>query len=81
MGKKFKSKGINVYMQLIHFAVQWKLAQYCKDAILQWKLVKKQKAKKDLPQAGGQTQSMNKSLAHPGDITGSESVRKGTTPR
>ena len=33
-GKEVQKKGIYVYIQLIHFAVQQKLTQYCKAAIL-----------------------------------------------
>ena len=46
MGRKPK-KGICVYVQLIHFAVQQKLTQHCKATILQKKLIEKNKTKNE----------------------------------
>ena len=37
MRRKSKKKRIYVYVELIHFAVQYKLIQYCKATILQLK--------------------------------------------
>ena len=37
MRRKSKKEGIYVYVELIHFAVQYKLTQYCKATILQLK--------------------------------------------
>ena len=34
-GKKSKKQWINVYIQLIHFAVQQKVIQHCKSTICQ----------------------------------------------
>ena len=33
MGRKSRREGICVYVQLIHFAAQWRLTQHCKGTI------------------------------------------------
>ena len=35
MGRKSRREGICVYVQLIHFAAQWRLTQHCKGTISQ----------------------------------------------
>ena len=37
MGRKPKEEEMYVCMQLLHFAVQWKLTQHCKATVLQLK--------------------------------------------
>ena len=39
MGRKPKQEGMDVHIQLIHFAVQQKLTQHCKITIIRWKLI------------------------------------------
>ena len=43
VGRRFKRKGIYVYLWLIHIVVRQKPAQHCKAIILQLKIKKKKK--------------------------------------
>ena len=50
LGGRPKSKGVEVYLQLIHFVIQQKLTQHCEAIILQKKKKKKgTKNKKGAP--------------------------------
>ena len=49
MRGSFKREGIYVYISLIHFIVQQKLAQYCKAIIFQWVFIGRTDAEAETP--------------------------------